>query len=121
MNELLITKWYPDVCTFPKWRCSRQAVKAAADAGLICSLQQEGVPPEKTPIHCAQICRCSCVRVPINRPPQFGLCLRVFFLNPDRAFLDVSPPGGITAGGKATEEAGLADMEARRPCGGSEL
>ncbi|MEQ2226549.1 hypothetical protein ILYODFUR_028532 [Ilyodon furcidens] len=38
-----------------------------------------------------------------------------------RPFLDVSPPGGCSAGGKATEEAGLEDMEAGRPCRGSEL
>lgn len=40
---------------------------------------------------------------------------------PDPAFLHVSPPGAITAGGKATEEARLEDMEAKRLCRGSEL
>lgn len=48
-------------------------------------------------------------------------CRKSFLKHPDQAFLDVSLPGGITAGGKATEEARLEDMEAARPCRGSEL
>lgn len=80
-------------------------MKAAADAGLICSLRQEGVPLENIQTHCGGLCRCVLVRTELLSTLSFYPA--VFFHLPPQAFLDVSPPGGITAGGKATEEAGL--------------
>lgn len=38
---------------------SDRGVKAAADAGLICSLQQEGVPLKETQVQCGELCRCT--------------------------------------------------------------
>lgn len=94
-------------------RYFRRPLKAAADAGLICSLQQEGVPANKTLyIHCAELCRRADSYSDADRAVSVNGRLGSARLGSGRASFGVRLPAGSTAGGKASEEAGVQDMEA---------
>lgn len=78
-----------------KMRCFRRRLKAAADAGLICCLQQEGVPLKHIHAHWPQLCRWTdsylhAVRAPALAWEEFNTRTRPSWMC---AFLLVSLPG----------------------------
>lgn len=85
-------------------------MKAAADAGLICSLGQEV---------CPTIGGRSCAEGDASAVSlsDAGALIRVPASGPSASYRQ-AVLGGSTAGGEATEQARLGDMEAARPCRG---